>query len=419
MLVKTLLNRMEKFKSFVFGKTWVEEVLGKPTLFIEIQPRKNSRPECPVCGRKRPVYDTSRKVREFDHLPLWIYRVVFHYAPRRVDCPIDGVCVEWIPWAEGKERMTSRYKLFLARWARRLSWSETAQVFETSWGCVFRAVQSVVDYGLAHRSLEGVTQIGVDEIAVFRGHKYLAMVYQLDAGFRRLLWCGPERRVKTLLRFFRMFGKERSEKLRFICSDMWAPYLKVIAKKAPQALNILDRFHIMKKFGDAIDQTRRQEIAAFKKAGEGNLLENGRWSLLKRPENLSEKQTVRLSELLKLNLSTVRAYLLREDFQRFWTFSDTAVAGWFLDTWCSRTMRSRLEPMKKVAKMLRRHKPMILNWFAAGGTLSSGAVEGLNLKAKLAMRKAYGFKSLDSLQVALYHTLGNLPEPSEGTHRFC
>lgn len=264
-----------------------------------------------------------------------------------------------------------------------------------------------------------MTQIGVDEIAVFKGHKYLTMVYQLDTGFRRLLWCGPERRVKTLLRFFRMFGKERSAKLRFICSDMWAPYLKVIAKKAPQALNVLDRFHIMKKFGEAIDQVRRAEIARFKEAGKDNLLEHGRWSRLKRPENLSEKQTVRLSELLKLNLSTVRAYLLREDFQRFWSFTSTAVASWFLHTWCTRTMRSRLEPMKKVAKMLRRHKPMIMNWFAAGGALSSGAVEGLNLKAKLAMRKAYGFKSLDSLQIALYHTLGNLPEPPDAPHRFC
>lgn len=104
-------------------------------------------------------------------------------------------------------------------------------VFETSWGCVFWVVQSVVEYGLAHRSLEGVTQIGVDEIAVFKGHKYLTMIYQLGAGVQRLLWCGPERRVKTLLRFFWMFGKERSALLRFVCSDMWAPYLKVIAKK--------------------------------------------------------------------------------------------------------------------------------------------------------------------------------------------
>ena len=173
----------------------------------------------------------------------------------------------------------------------------------------------------------GNAEIGVDEIIAFRGHKYLTMVYQLDAGCRRLLWCGPERKVETLLQFFQMFGKERASKLRFVCRDMWRPYLDVINQHAPQALNILDRFHIMKKFDEAIDQVRRQEIAAFKTDGQDNLLENGRWSLLKRPENLTEKQTVRLSELLKLNLKTVRAYLLREDFQRFWIFTNVRVAG--------------------------------------------------------------------------------------------
>ncbi len=420
MLIKTVLNQLENFKGFVFGKVrlrkrWFE----KPTLVVDILPRKGSRPGCPVCGRKRSVYDTSRSAREAEYLPLWSYRVVFRFFPRRVNCPWDGIQVEWVPWVNGKEQMTHSYKIFLARWARRLSWNEVAAVFETSWGCVFRAVKMVVDYGLAHRSLEGVTQIGIDEIAVFKGHKYLTMVYQLDAGFRRLLWCGPERKIKTLLRFFRMFGKERSSKLRFVCSDMWHPYLKVIAKKAPQALNILDRFHIMKKFGEAIDQVRRLEIAKFKATGQENLLANGRWAVLKRPENLTEKQTVRLSELLKLNLATVRAYLLREDFQRFWTFTHIKVAEYFLHTWCTRTMRSRIEPMKHVAKMLRRHKDLILNWFAAEGQLSSGAVEGLNLKAKLTMRKAYGFQSLEHLQIALYHTLGALPEPPGGPHRFC
>ena len=105
-----------------------------------------------------------------------------------------------------------------------------------------------MNYGLAHRSLEGVTQIGVDEIAVFKGHKYLTMVYQLDVGCRRLLWCASERKVDTLLQFFQMFGKERASRLRFVCSDMWQPYLDVIRQQAPQALNILDRFHIITQF---------------------------------------------------------------------------------------------------------------------------------------------------------------------------
>ena len=133
----------------------------------------------------------------------------------------------------------------------------------------------MVEYGLAHRDLNHVEQIGVDEIAVFRGHQYLTLVYQLDPHARRLLWSGPERKVKTLLRFFRQFGKERCLGLKYVCSGRWVPYLKVIKKKAPLALNVLDCFHIMKKFNEAIDEVCRQEAKKLREKGEENILIRG------------------------------------------------------------------------------------------------------------------------------------------------
>lgn len=417
MLIKTLLNKVKRFKSFVYDTVQIITIAGTEALVIDIRSRGNSKPKCPECGQRCAAYDRQPQ-RLFEHIPIWTLKVYFRYAPRRVSCPEHGIKVEALPWAQGKEQMTCSYKVYLARWAKRLSWKETADVFETSWDTVSRAVKFVVDYGLAHRNLDGVTEIGVDEIAVFKGHKYLTLVYQINAGVRKLLWCGPERRVKTLLHFFREFGKERSAQLTFVCSDMWAPYLKVIAKKAPQALNILDRFHIMKKLNGAIDDIRRSEVSQFKANKQENVLKRGRWLLLKRPENLTEKQTVRLAELFKINLSSIKGYLMREDFQQFWEYQRYDFAGKFLDNWVTRTLQTDLEPMKKVARMLRKHKPLILNWFKAKGRLSSGVVEGLNLKAKLTMRKAYGFKTLKCLEIALYHTLGELPEP-EHAHRFC
>ena len=416
MLIKTLLNKVERFKSFVYGTACVTLVGGTEALVIDIVPRRNSGPICPECAKRCTVYDRQPQ-RLFEYIPVWSFKVYFRYAPRRVKCPEHGVKVESLPWGYGKERMTFSYQVYLSRWAKRLSWKETADIFETSWDTVFRAVKFVVDYGLANRSLEGVTEIGVDEIAVFKGHKYLTLVYQLNAGVRRLLWCGPERRTKTLLRFFHEFGKERSAQLQFVCSDMWAPYLKVIAKKAPQAMNILDRFHIMRKFNEAIDEIRRDEVKQFNANGQENVLNRGRWLLLKRPENLSDKQTVRMGELLKLNLASIKGYLLREDFQRFWEYQRINYADMFLENWTTRTLQTDLEPMKKVARMLRKHKPLIMNWFKAKGRLSSGVVEGMNLKAKLTMRKAFGFRTLKCLQIALYHELGKLPEP-EYLHRF-
>jgi transposase len=276
----------------------------------------------------------------------------------------------------------------------------------------------VVDYGLSNRDWDNVKQIGVDELAVFKGHNYLTCVYQLDREHRRLLWCGVDRKTKTLLRFFREFGKDRCAQLQFVMSDMWRPYLKVIKKKAVNALNILDRFHIMKKFNEAIDTVRRQEVKQLAEQEKGSVLVNGRWVLLKKVANLTQKQTIRLKQLLKINLRSVKAYLMREDFQQFWNYKSAAWANKFLEDWATRTMQSKLEPMKKVAKMLRSHKKLILNWFSAKGGLSSGPVEGLNNKAKLAIRKAYGFKTINCLQIALYHQLGELKEPPI-THRFC
>jgi transposase len=149
--------------------------------------------------------------------------------------------VERVPWCDGKNRLTTTYRWFLAYWAKRLSWKEVSRTFRTSWQNVFRSVQHAVSWGLAHRSLEGIESIGVDEIQWQRGHKYLTLVYQIDADCRRLLWSGKDRTTKTLLRFFRMLGKERSARLGFVCSDMWKPYLKVIAKKAPRSIHVLDR----------------------------------------------------------------------------------------------------------------------------------------------------------------------------------
>jgi len=313
--------------------------------------------------------------------------------------------------------LTTTYRWFLAGWARRIPWQGGADVFHTSWQNVFRSVKHAVSWGLAHRDLKGVEAIGVDEIQWQKGHKYLTLVYQIDEKCRRLLWVGKDRTTKTFLRFFRTFGKERSGRLRFACSDMWGPYLKVIAKKAPRAIHVLDRFHVVAKMNKAIDEVRAAEAKQLERDGYEPVLKNSRWCLLKRKENLTENQVVKLSELLQYNLRSLRSRLMRDDFQRFWEYSYPACAGKFLDEWCVRAMRSKIEPMKKVAKTLRRHRVLLLNWFRAGGVISSGIVEGFNNKAKLTMRKAYGFRTSKAIETALYHQLGDLPEP-EFTHEF-
>jgi transposase len=164
---------------------------------------------------------------------------------RRVDCCDCGVKVEALPWANGKHTLTRAYMLFLAQWARKLSWKETAQRFRTSWEKVFQAVEWVVDWGLSHRELGAIRALGVDEIQYGRGHRYLTLVYQIEAGCTRLLWVGQERTKESFARFFVTIGKQLCAKIEFVCSDMWKPYLEMIALHCANALNILDRFHIV------------------------------------------------------------------------------------------------------------------------------------------------------------------------------
>ena len=187
MQLKTILNRVRKFKSFVYGAVhWVEGAKD-PTVEVELHPRRNSRPICSECGHRGPGYDTLPG-RRFEFIPMWGIKVFFLYAPRRVDCPTCGIRVERMPWSEGKHRLTETYAWFLAGWARRLSWKEVAEAFSTSWDHVFCSVEMAVTWGRERRDLSGIEAIGIDEIQWQRGHKYLTLVYKIDANCRRLLW---------------------------------------------------------------------------------------------------------------------------------------------------------------------------------------------------------------------------------------
>jgi len=357
--------------------------------------------------------------RLFEFIAIFNIPVFLQYTMRRVDCPDCGVKVEKVPWAQGKHSCCDVFRHFLATWAKRMSWKETAECFHVKWDTVRRSVEWVVEYGLEHRSLEGIEALGVDEVAYSKGHKYMTLVYQIDAKQKRLIGVLRERTKKTLKDFFTYeLGANICAQVKVVCSDMWKPYLKIIAECLPNALNVLDRFHIVKKLGEAVDQVRREETKQLHADGYESVLSNSRYCFLKRTENLSDKQDLKLNEVLQYDLKSVRAYYLKESFDAFWHYNSPQWASWYLKKWCTRAMRSRLEPMKKFVRTLRNHEELLMNYFKAGKGYSSGIVEGLNLKINLGIRKAYGYRSFDIMKVALLHQLGDLPEP-EFSHRFC
>lgn len=416
--LKTVLNHAQSIPGFVYQQVDLLVEGHGARIDVKIRAHGQIHPKCSACLRPSPGYDQLAG-RSWSQVPLWNMKCYYHYGPRRVNCPEHGVIVEHMPWNVGKHPLTLGMMAFLSMWARRMSWSETARAFKVSWESVFRSVAWTVSWGLKHRKLAGVKSLGIDDLHWGRSG-FLTLIYQIDDGTRRLLWIGRHRTQAALTAGLDTLGSDVVAGVEFVCSDMWRPYLNVIRTRISQALHVLDRFHIAAHLNGAVDEVRRGEVSRLNAAGKTDAakLKKMRWSLLKKRSRVLGRARQRLNTLIFSKLATARAWILKDSFQHFWTYRSVGGASRFLDAWCQRAMRSRLAPMTKVARMLRRHEPLILNWFRAKGALSSGAVEGLNNKIRVTTRRAYGFRTFKALEVALYHSLGKLPEPPP-THRFC
>ena len=417
MQLKTILNRVQKQPGFVYERAELVESAAGLRLNVYLRERLGSNPVCSGCGMKRSGYDRQSE-RRWLFVPIWNVPVYFVYAPRRCACRRCGVKVELLPWATGKHQVTVTMLWFLANWAKVLSWQETAMRFRVGWKTVYRAVDHAVVWGRAHLSLDGITAVGVDELSWRVGQKYLTLVYQVDKNCRRLLWIGRDRTAETFGRFFDWLGDERCRQLQFVTSDMWKAFVSTVDKLANEEIHVLDRFHVTKMFSEAVDQVRRDEARRLHAQGDKVTLKHTRWVLLKNKENLTGKQFRRLQELEEANNGTMRGYLLKESFRQFWDYKSAGWAGRFLDHWVSEATATKLEPFIKLARTLAEHRDLLLNWFRAREEFAAGAVEGFNLKARVTTRMAYGFRSYDHAETALYHRLGNLPEPDWLTHRF-
>lgn len=421
MKLKTILNRLQPLKRFIYQETcMVLDRRGQWKVDISIRPHRQRAACCSRCGRPLATYDTLPE-RIWAFVPILNVPAFLHYSPRRVNCPEHGVVVEALPWSDGKRPYSKALMLFLGNWARRLSWKETALIFKVSWQAVYRSVEWMVEWGLAHRELANITAIGVDELHVGNGKKsknYLTLIYQIDAQCRRLLWVGQTRRAAALRKGLQSLGKPVLAGIRHICSDMWRPYLKVIAASLSHGCHMIDRFHVVQTLNAAVDEVRRRDMAAMTaRPAAKQKLKKMRWTLLRRKTRVRGKAREMLDRILGTRLQTGRAYLFKESFQHFWSYHSPTWARNYLQAWVKRACRSRIAPIIKAAKTIAKHEELLLNWIRARNEVFTGATEGLNNKARVVTKRSYGFRTFHGAEMALYHTLGQLPEPVI-THKF-
>ena len=405
MLIETFLRKQLKLKAHTVTK--VEETERYMIVHINRLGRRLLR--CGVCRQRCRKVHSLRKAREWRDLSMRKLPLKLRYRPRRVECPRCGLRVEDFPWAEPWARVTTALSNAVARLARELSWQGTARQYGLNWKSVATIVKRAVQYGLRHRKRPPVRVIGIDEVSRRKGQVYLTVVYDLER--RVLLWVGDERTEEAVRPFFtKEMGLRRCRTLQIVCMDMWAAYANLVREHAPNAQILFDRFHIVKHLNEAVDAVRR-DLWRRLTAKERTTFKGTRWLLLKNPWNLTGNQKERLSTLVQWNTPLVRAWYLKEAFQLFWTYKQPWRAKQHLTKWINSAMRSKLQPFKKFAQMLRSHLDGILAWTKA--RVSNGAVEGMNNKIKSISHRSFGFRTAENFIAAIYHCCAQLPLPAE------
>ena len=376
--------------------------LDERRVWILVAPRwRVSR--CGGCGcRVHCRHD--RTWRSWRHLDLFGWRTYLRYAIWRVRCPRCGVRTEQVPWAEASSRFTRDFEHQVAWLAQQCDLSAVAQYFRVSWSSVRNILQRVVERTWdTERALDGLRVIGLDEISYRRHHKYLTVVVDHVTG--RVVWAGKDRKVKTLLRFFKKLGPERTAQLQAVSADMWEPYLIVLRKKAPQARVIFDRFHIVRHLNEALASVRAELVRSADPQTRRDL-KNTRFPVLKLPQSRTPQDRQILEEQVRANRTLYRAMLLKDDFMDLYTYQREGWARRFLDGWLHRVMYSQIEPLKKVARMIRRHLDGVLGWVK--WRISNGRLEGMNNRIRLLSHRSFGLHSAEALIALVYLCCGGL-----------
>jgi transposase len=384
----TLLKKALCIKSTVIRR--VE--FGPEGLVCDVRPSTKIA-RCGVCGRRvRHGYDT-RKRRLWRHLDVGGMKLHLRYAPRRVNCSRCGVTTEWVPWATGGSWFTDAFEDVVAFLAQAAAKSVVSEMMRVSWPTVGSIVQRVVARRWPGDRLDGLTQIGVDELSYRKHHEYVTIVTDHTTG--RVVWAHPGKNADTLRAFFKELGAERCGKLRAVTVDMSQAYITAIREAAPQAKIVFDRFHVQRLVHDALDEVRRAEVRQTSGPEERRALKKTRFALQKRPWNLNGFDEAKLVDVQRTNRRLYRGYLLKETLAAVLSRRQAHVAEAKLVEWTNWAARSQLAPFAKAARTIRKHLDGVVAYVATG--LSNARSEGINGKVRTITRRSFGFHSAWSL----------------------
>ena len=359
---------------------------------------------CPECGASCRIYDEAAE-RTWRHLDTMQFETLLHARTPRVECPKHGVKTVNVPWAGKHSRFTLLFEAFAVRVIQAArSVEEARKLLRLNWHQVETIKKRAVERGLSRRKKSQIPYIGLDEKSFRKGMSFITTCCDLEGG--RVLDVArnrDEEAAKGLLD--NALDASQQAGVFAAAMDMWPAYRNAVHEVMPFTEIVHDRFHVSKHLNEAVDKVRRQEHRQMLKQGEDCLKGTKYWWLKNDPE-LTADAAARFDDLKKAGLKVARAWEIKELFRHFWGCASVKQARIFFDQWYARAVRCGLGPVKRVAKMLRRHLENLLNFLV--WKISNGVVEGLNSKIQTVKSNARGYRSFESYRISILFHCGKL-----------
>jgi len=353
---------------------------------------------CPACDSEQ-VVRRGGVVRTFRTLPVGKKAVTLVISIPRVACKACG-CIRQVhlDFAPPRRSYTNSFARYVIELCQCMTMSDVAHHLGVGWDLVKEIEKEHLERHYARPKLAGLRLIGIDEIAVAKGHRYLTVVLDMQTG--AVVFVGDGKDAEALEPFWRRL-RSSGARIEAVAMDMSPAYRQAVAEHLPQSAIVYDHFHVVKLLNDELSKLRR-ELQRDAAKEHKDVLKGIRWLLLKNPDTLDDRhnERERLDEALRINRPLATAYYLKEDLRQFWKQPDKSTAAPFLDDWIARARAADIPTLNTFATTLETHREGILAWY--DHPISNGPLEGTNNKIKTMQRQAYGFRDREFFKLRIY-----------------
>lgn len=343
------LHSLECTKEEYKGNTIIIHVQSKRRLFV-----------CPKCG-KRHLVKNSYRMRDFAGLPIGGKKVIVRMKVQRYKCKNDGCDYdqqENIPFATGSRSYTHRFAKYVVELLRGMTLQDVANHLNVSWDTVNEIHSIYLERHYSPPSLKGVENIGIDEFAVRKGHKYKTIVVDLDTG--RILYVGDGKGVDALDKFWKRCRRYKVQ-IKHVSTDLSSAFIASVMENCPDAVHVFDHFHVVKLMNEHLDDIRRKVYAMEKDVNKRKILKGTRYLLLGNGEDIFDKHhKTRLDNALAMNEPLSKAYYLKENLREIWLQMNREQAEAVLNDWVKQAKESKIQQLGKMAATLLAHRRGIL-----------------------------------------------------------